>query len=57
MLVFGLNRVVSSYFQVVFKDEVDGVADFSKLVDKAKVTHYIWVNGLDLHVRGCGKGG
>ena len=40
---------------------MDGAAELSNLdlvlVDKDDVTWYIWFNGLDLHVRGCGEGG
>ena len=45
---------------MIFEDEVDGAAELSKLnlvlVDEADVPRYIWVDGLDIHVRGCGNG-
>ena len=46
---------------MVFEDELDGAAKLPKpniiLVDKSKVPRYIWIDGLDLHVCGCGAGG
>ena len=46
---------------MVFEDEVDGAGKLPKpniiLVDKSKVPRYIWIDGLDLHVCGCGAGG
>ena len=60
-MIVGLKGGVAGSLQVIFEDKVDGSAEVTKLylllVDKAEVPRYIWVDGLDLHVCGCGEGG
>ena len=52
---------VAGYFQKVFEDKFDVTAEMSKmniiLVNKSKVSRYVLVDSIDLHVRGCGEKG
>ena len=61
LLIVGLKGGVAGSFHVIFDDEVGGAAELLKLnlvlVDKAEVSRYIWVNGMDLHVHVCDKVG
>ena len=58
MLIVGTKGGIAGLLHMTFEDEVDGPAELTNLdrvlVDKAEVPRYIWVDGLDLHVCGCG---
>ena len=58
LLIVKLKLGVTSSFHVVFEDELDGVSELLKLnlllVDEETFPRYIWVNGIDIHVHGCG---
>ena len=60
MLIVGLKGGVAGSFHVFFEDEVDGAAGSTNLdillVGEAEFPRYIWVNGLNIHVCGCGEG-